>query len=75
MATEDTTEDTHILVASSLPTKIELCRRHVDREAACATCGAADESLFHIAFECSLARKFLEEVKKLTGTKFQDFTG
>lgn len=52
-----------------LPTKEVLFQRHVDRETVCATCGAADETLFHIAFECSMARRFWEEVKKLTGIK------
>ena len=48
---------------------MELCRRHVDREPTCVTCGAMEESLFHITFECPLARRFWEEIKKLTGIK------
>jgi hypothetical protein len=28
-----------------------------------------EESLFHITFECPLARRFWEEIKKLTGIK------
>ena len=48
---------------------MELHRRHVEPEAMCYTCGAATESLFHIVFECPVARMFWDEVKKLTGIK------
>jgi hypothetical protein len=57
------------VVHNFLPTKMELHRRHVEPEATCYTCGAATESLFHIVFECPVARMFWDEVKKLTGIK------
>ena len=57
------------VVHNFLPTKMELHRRHVEPEATCYTCGAAIECLFHIVFECPVARMFWDEVKKLTGIK------
>ncbi|RLN03307.1 hypothetical protein C2845_PM13G12070 [Panicum miliaceum] len=56
-------------VQNFLPTKMELCRRHVDRDATCSTCGAQEESLFYVVLECPLARSFWDEVHKLSGTK------
>ena len=52
-----------------LPTKMELHRRHVESEAFCATCGDEGESLFHVAFECSMARRFWQAAKELIGVK------
>jgi hypothetical protein len=48
---------------------MELHRGHVEREAACPTCADPTESLFHVVFECPVARRFWDEVKKMTGAK------
>lgn len=45
-------------VQNYLPTKLELHRRHVEHDASCFTCGAEEESLFHVVFECPMARRF-----------------
>ena len=51
---------------NSLPSKAELNRRHVARESFCEVCGDPDESLYHIFFQCPVARRFWTEVKKLS---------
>jgi len=56
-------------VNNFLPTKKELKMRHVEKEDFCDTCGAEGENLFHVAFECSLARSFWQTAKDLIGIK------
>jgi hypothetical protein len=50
-----------------LPSKSELKRRHVARESFCEVCGDHDKSLYHLFFECLVARRLWSEIKKLTG--------
>jgi len=52
---------------NSLPSKAELKRRHVARESHCEMCESRDDSLFHVFFDCPIAKRFWEEVKKETG--------
>jgi ribonuclease HI len=52
-----------------LPAKAELKRRHVAKESFCESCGNPVESLYHIIFECSIARRFWEEAQKVWGLK------
>jgi hypothetical protein len=46
-------------VNNFLPTKLELQRRHVEREAFCG------ESLFHVVFVCTMARRFWQAAAQL----------
>jgi hypothetical protein len=41
----------------------------VEREDFCETCGAEAESLFHVAFECFMARSFWQSAKEIVGIK------
>ncbi|KAM0903185.1 hypothetical protein ACQ4PT_018813 [Festuca glaucescens] len=43
---------------NSLPSKAELGRRHVIRECFCEVCGDPEELLFHVMFQCPIARRF-----------------
>lgn len=52
---------------NSLPSKSELKRRHVTAESYCETCGDPDETLYHVFFQCPLAKRFWAEVKSLLG--------
>jgi len=49
---------------NSLPSKFELKRRHVAKESFCEYCGDPEETLYHVAIQCPLARRFWAEVKK-----------
>ena len=53
------------ILHNSLPSKAELKRRHVEKESHCEVCGDPDETLYHIIFSCTVARKFWGEVKNL----------
>lgn len=52
---------------NSLPSKPELTRRHISKESYCEMCGEPDESLFHVFFDCPVAKRFWYEVKKVSG--------
>ena len=52
---------------NSLPSKAELKRRHVAMESFCEMCGDTDESIYHVVLLWPVARRFWDEVKKLTG--------
>ncbi|RLN12708.1 hypothetical protein C2845_PM09G19940 [Panicum miliaceum] len=54
-------------VNNFLPTKKELKWRHVEQEDFCETCGAKGETLFHVAFDCPMARSFWQSAKDLVG--------
>jgi hypothetical protein len=56
-------------VNNFLPTKLELRRRHVEQEAFCETCGAEGESLFHVVFQCTMARRFWQAAEQVLGIK------
>jgi len=43
---------------NSLPLKAELKRRHVAMESFCEMCGDPDESLYHVIFQCPMAKRF-----------------
>lgn len=52
-----------------LPAKKELHRRHLEPTAHCETCGSEEESLRHVLTECTIARIFWEQAKRITGVK------
>jgi ribonuclease HI len=52
-----------------LPTKQELRRRHVAKEDHCESCGAPEESLFHVAITCTFVARFWRVLKDITGCK------
>lgn len=52
---------------NSLPSKSELKRRHVAMESFCEMCGDPNESLYHVFFQCPVAKRLWCEVKKLSG--------
>lgn len=52
-----------------LPVRKELHRRHIEPNAHCETCGADKESVGHVLLDCTMARMFWEEAKKITGVK------
>ena len=52
-----------------LPAKQVLHRRHIEQVANCDTCGASEESIGHVLMHCTVAKKFWEPTKKLTGVK------
>jgi hypothetical protein len=54
---------------NSLPSKLELKRRHVGKESFCEVCGDPTESVFHVVTECSVARSFWDVIKQLSGVK------
>jgi hypothetical protein len=52
---------------SSLPSKTELKRRHIEKEDHCVACGVPGESRFHVALKCTFAQQFWRTVQQLTG--------
>lgn len=52
-----------------LPAKQILHKRHIERLAACAVCGADQETIRHVLLECTMAKLFWENTKKLAGVK------
>lgn len=52
-----------------LPTKVELKRRHLEKEEHCEACGYAPENIFHVAVECPYVRTVRRAVKELIGCK------
>lgn len=52
---------------NSLPSKAELKRRHIEKESFCEMYGDPDESVYHVAFLCPVAKRFWAEVKRLSG--------
>jgi len=54
---------------NSLPSNAEMKRRHIAKESHCEMCGDPDETLYHIIFSFTMARRFWMEVKKLHGQR------
>ena len=52
-----------------IPCRQVLNRRHMEEIGFCKTCGVEQESIFHAFFECTWARIFWEELKKITTIK------
>lgn len=52
-----------------LPAKKELKRGHIAYESHCEDCGHPEESMYHVALECTFARRFWEAIKLLTCKK------
>ncbi|OEL23816.1 hypothetical protein BAE44_0015165, partial [Dichanthelium oligosanthes] len=52
-----------------LPVKCELFRRHVAKESFCEECGHSQETVFHVAFECTAALRFWQCIREITGKK------
>ena len=52
-----------------LPTKGELHRRHIERIPNCDVCGAEEESIKHVLMDCTVAKSFWAEIRKLTAVK------
>jgi ribonuclease HI len=57
------------VVNGFLPSRGELHRRHIEPTPNCETCGADEESIKHVLMDCTVAKSFWAEVKKLTGAK------
>lgn len=55
------------------PAKQELHRRHLEPTAHCETCGSEEVSVRHVLTECTIARIFWEQAKKITGVKLPVF--
>ena len=51
----------------------ELKRRHIAKESFCEYCGDPEETLYHVAIQCPLARRFWAEVKKVEGVTIPNF--
>jgi len=45
-------------IQNYLPSKQELKRRHVTEEDFCEVCGMQGESIYHICFDCTIAKRF-----------------
>lgn len=41
--------------------------RHIAPESQCEMCGASEENLFHVIFECPVAKRFWVQVKNISG--------
>lgn len=52
---------------NSLPSKVELKRRHVAMESLCEFCGNLEETLYHMVFDCPVVKRFWSEVNKSSG--------
>jgi hypothetical protein len=52
-----------------LPARQVLYRRHIERIANCEICGAQEETIKYVLMDCSVARKFWDSTKELTGVK------
>jgi len=52
-----------------IPCRGILKKKHMEHIAFCKTCGAEEETIFHAFFECTWARIFWEELKKITSIK------
>jgi len=52
-----------------LPVRKELHRRHIEPTAHCEICGSDEESIGHVLLDCTVARMFWEEAKKITRVK------
>jgi len=57
------------VVNGFLPTKGELHRRHIEPLPNCDVCGAEEESIKHVLMDCSVAKCFWVEMRKLTAVK------
>jgi hypothetical protein len=59
-----------------LPTRQELCRRHVGPISFCEVCGDPDESIRHVLQDCTIAKLFLEQTRLNVGyTEYTYYTG
>ena len=52
-----------------LPTRQELCRRHVEPISYCEVCGNPEESIKHVLLDCTVAKHFWTQTKMVTGVK------
>jgi ribonuclease HI len=55
------------VIHNFLPSKSELKRRHIEKESHCEVCGNSDETVFHVALECPVAKMFWAEAKIVWG--------
>jgi len=60
------------VVNGFLPTRGVLHRRHIELIPTCEMCGAADESIKHVLMDCTVAKSFWREAKKITGVKLPE---
>jgi hypothetical protein len=49
----------------ALPSRAKLKRLHVAKESLCEVCGDPEESIYHVIWQCPVAKRFWAEVKKL----------
>ena len=61
------------VIHNSLPSKAELKRRHIENESFCEVCGDPDETLFHVFFQCPVAKNFWQAVKEMLGISIPNF--
>jgi hypothetical protein len=52
-----------------LPTRQELCRRHVEPISICEVCGDPEESIKHVLLDCTVAKLFWEQTREATNVK------
>ena len=48
-----------------------LFRRHIERTPNCDVCGADEETIRHVLMDCTVAKFFWAEVRRLTAVKLQ----
>jgi hypothetical protein len=61
------------VVNEFLPAKQVLHRRHIERTPNCEVCGADEESIKHILMDCTVAKVFWAEVRRLNAVKLPKF--
>jgi hypothetical protein len=57
------------IVNGYLPTRGILHGRHIEHTPNCEVCGVDEESIKHVLMDCTIAKNFWAEVKKLTSVK------
>jgi hypothetical protein len=57
------------VVNEFLPAKGILHRRHIEPIPNCDVCGSEEESIRHVLLDCTIARRFWEQTRALTGVK------
>jgi hypothetical protein len=57
----------------ALPSKVKLKRRHVAKESFYEVCGDPEESVYHVIWQCPVAKCFWAEIKRVLGHVVPDF--
>jgi hypothetical protein len=61
------------VVHNFVPAKAELKRRHIAKESFCEVCGAPDENVYHVVFQCTTAKRFWEAAEQTWELKIPEF--